>query len=229
MYSSNNVKFSSILEEWIREIVCSKLLTIFEPEKHSLSGVRIGQARYISGKLAKSPDDSFIKFPTNSGYGRHTTLAGIWMFLGKDHRNEYLITAFGKRRGQGANRPAEFYGLHISYGTKGNVQPSPCWFDYLYKHTGSVDNAEVLICHNHPKHLVRDILSQMMDWSPLPSSTDRETLFKFKYEALVRWYTSGNFQSLRFFLVEEGRLREFQLPPLARLVEIAQAVARYLK
>jgi len=227
MHPGNNINFSSILEQWIGGIVSSKLLTIFEPEKHSLSAVRIGQARSISWKLAKSFDDSFIKFPTN--YGRHTTLAGIWLFLGKDHKKEYLVTAFGKTKGQGANRPAQFYGLHILHGSELNVSSSPFWFDYLDKHIEKIDNAEVLICHNHPKHIIRDILSQIMDWSPLPSNRDRETLFRFKHEAVVRWYSSGNFQNLRFFLVEGGRFREYQFPPAARLVEMAQAIAAFLK
>ncbi|HHT9146497.1 MAG TPA: hypothetical protein ACFYD4_12640 [Candidatus Wunengus sp. YC61] len=202
------------------------LLTEFEPEINFLRGTRTGQSRFISGKLAKSPDDSFIEFPSN--YGRHTTLAGIWMFLEKDHRQEYLVTAFGKQKGQGLCRPAQFYGLHISYGAERSVQFSPYWFDYLQKHIERISNAEVLICHNHPKHVIRDIFSQLLDWSPLPSNKDRETLFRFKYEAIVRWYTSGNFQNLRFFLVEEGRLREFQLPPINRLIEIAQTVASFL-
>lgn len=217
--------WKNILEDNLKQIIGSKLLTIFEPERHSIPGVRIGQARYISRKLSKASDDSFIRFPNH--YGRHTTLAGIWMFLGQEHTSEYLVTAFGKRMGKGLKRPAKFYGLHVSHGAERSVQFSPYWFDYLNKHINSIRNAEVLICHNHPKHFIRDILSRMLDWSPLPSVADREIMFRFKHETIVRWAASGNFQNLRFFLVECGRLREFLLPSLDRLAKLAQAVAAY--
>ena len=209
--ASNKFAFSSILERWLEEVATSKLLTLFEPEKEVLPNVRIGQARHVATKLARSSDDSFIAFPNQ--YGRHTTLAGIWMFLERDHKREYLITAFGQRSGQGLSRPARFSGLHISFGDTGRVNFSSRCLDYLQKHVGAVDNAEVLICHNHPRNGVTEILAQLMDWSPLPSNTDRRTLSHFKYASIAKWLESGDFLNLRFFLVEHGRLREFILPP----------------
>ncbi len=203
--------FFSIWKDWLKEVVASKILTLFEPETKSIPNVRIGQARFVSGQLAKSPGDSFIRFP--QCYGRNTTLAGIWMFLGEDHKREYLVTAFGKRKGSGVNRPAQFYGLHISHGTEHEAKFSPTGFDYFQKHVLKIDNAEVLICHNHPRNFASDLLSQLVDWSPLPSNRDRETTFQLKYPAIVDWLVSGSFRNIRFFLVEKGRFREIQLPP----------------
>ncbi len=209
--ASNKSVFSSTLKRWLEEIATSKLLTLFEPEKRVLPNVRIGQARHVSIKLAQSSDDSFIAFP--NWYGRHTTLAGIWMFLERDHKREYLITAFGQRIGQGLNRPARFSGLHISFGYTGRVNFSSQCIDYLQKHVEAVSNAEALICHNHPRNGFTEILSQLMDWSPLPSNTDRRTMSHFKHDSIVKWLDTGDFHNLRFFLVEHGRLREFILPP----------------
>lgn len=73
----------SSLKKWLKEVAASKVLTLFEPEIQSIPDVYIGQARYISTKLLKAADNDFIIFPKK--YGRHTTLAGIWMFLSKDH------------------------------------------------------------------------------------------------------------------------------------------------
>ena len=218
----NNGDFSSQWKEWVSKIITSKLLTIFEPEKQFIPGVRIGQARYISIQLARASDDSFIQFPNK--YGRHTTLAGVWMFLEKDHKKEYLITAFGKRKGKGIDRSAQFDGLHVSQGVKNSVQFSPRNLDYLQKHINRVINAEVLICHNHSQNIVSDLLSKIIDWSPLPSSTDRETTYQFKYGALVRWLASGNFQNMRFYLVEAGRLREILLPPADRIIRMLKEI-----
>lgn len=208
---------SSTLKDWLSEVVSSKVLTLFEPERETIPNVRIGQSRFVSRKLAKSSNDSFIRFP--QCYGRNTTLTGIWMFLEKDHRREYLVTAFGKRKGAGVDRPAQFYGLHISHGVEHGVKFSPTCIDYFQKHTIETDNAEVLVCHNHPRNLVTDLFSQLIDWSPLPSNKDRETMYQFKYRIILRWLASGSFRNIRFFLVEHGRLREIQLPPADRVVD----------
>lgn len=207
---------SSTLKDWLREVVTSKILTLFEPEGKSIPSVRIGQSRFISTKLAKLSDDSFWKFC--KCYGRNTTLAGIWMFLEKDHRREYLVTTFGKRRGAERGRSSQFYGLHISYGVEHAVNFSPTCIHYFQKHISEIDNAEVLVCHNHRRNFLTDLLSQLIDWSPLPSNKDRETMYQFKYQGILKWLTSSSFHNIRFFLVENGRLREIQLPPADRVV-----------
>jgi hypothetical protein len=211
----NNV--SSALNEWLKDVGKSKALTLFEPEIGT-PNYRVGQARFISGKLSKSAHDSFIRFPNR--YGRHTTLAGIWMFLEKDHSREYLVTAFGRRKGKGLDRPAQFDGLHVSHGEAHNVKFSPFCIDYFQKHVSGIENAEILICHNHPRNLVSDLLSQIICWSPLPSNTDRETMYQFKCRAITNWLVSGSFKSIRFYLVENRRLREIQLPPVERISQL---------
>lgn len=208
----------SSLKKWLKEVAASKVLTLFEPEIQSIPDVYIGQARYISTKLLKAADNDFIIFPKK--YGRHTTLAGIWMFLSKDHHREYLITAFGRRKGVGLKRPAQFDGLHISYGSSNQVQFSPSCIDYFQKHISCINNAEVLICHNHQRNIITDILSQIMDWNPLPSNTDRNIVLNFKYNDIVRWLSTGNFQNVRFFLVERSRLQEICLPPAKFIVRL---------
>jgi hypothetical protein len=209
---------SSVWKDWLNEVITSKALTLFEPETESVLNARIGQSRFISGKLAKTCDDSFIKFPKS--YGRRTTLAGIRMFLEKDHKKEYLVSAFGKRRGSRLDRPAQFYGLHISHGVEHEVNFSPTCIDYFQKHIAGIENAEVLVCHNHPRHFVTDLLSQFVHWSALPSNRDRETTYQYKYRAIIHWLASGRFRTIRFFIVENGGLREILLPPADRIAKM---------
>ncbi len=151
-------------------------------------------------------------------------LAGIWMFLGKDHKREYLVTAFGKRKGATPARPAAFHALHVSCGGEHNVAFSRACVEHIQKHIGEVSNAEVLVCHNHPNHFVTDLLSQIIDWSPLPSNTDRETMSAFKYRAILQRMRSGNLSHFRFFLIEHGRLREISMPSVNRMAEALRAV-----
>ncbi len=142
------------------------------------------------------------------------------MFLGRDHDKEHLITAFGRRKGRALNRPAEFQGLHVPHGTRNAVQFSRLNLDYPQKHVDRIRHAELLVCHNHPGNFVSDLLSAVIDWSPLPSNTDRETMYEFKHNAIARWLASGNFQNMRFYLIEEGRLREILLPATGRIAKI---------
>ena len=209
--------------DWLKEVIASKALTLFEPETNLIPNVRPGQARFISGRLAKALDDSFIEVAQS--YGRHTTLAGIHMFLAKDHKREYLVTAFGKRRGSGFARPAQFQVLHISHGATDNVRFSHACIDRLQKHVRDVNNAEVLVFHNHPRNLVTDLLSQIIGWSPLPSNMDRETMYEFKYRTIVQWLASGNLSNLRFFLVENGGLREILIPSVNTLTKLLGSLA----
>jgi hypothetical protein len=206
------------IRELLSEVATSRILAAFEPEVEVLPGVRIGQARHIASKLAIAPDDHFIKFPRR--YGRHTTLAGVCMFLEKDHAKEYLVTAFGKRRGRSLRGPAQFDGLHVSHGNEHAVNFSERSLHYLKEHVDKVQDAEVLIVHNHPRNFVSDLLSRLMDWGPLPSEIDRETMYQFKYESVLRWLASGGFQSIKFYLVQDGRLREFQMPSSVRIASL---------
>lgn len=144
----------------------------------------------------------------------------MWLFLEKDHMKEYLITAYGKRKGGKRACPAQFTGVHITHGGYDRVQFSRQNRDYLQKYINNVKDAEVIICHNHPQNILSDLLSNIIDWSPLPSNTDRETTYQFQYNALLRWISTGILQNLRFYLVEDGRLREILLPPADRIIAI---------
>jgi hypothetical protein len=79
-----NNQISSLMKNFLKEIVISKILTAFEHEEESIMNVTADKARFISGKLKGSADDSFIKFSEDSYYNFNTVLAGIYMFLKKD-------------------------------------------------------------------------------------------------------------------------------------------------
>jgi len=204
----------------LKELVSSKALTLIEPKIFSLAGVRPGQVRYISKLLTTSDSDEFKKFPNL--YGRHTTLAGIWSFLEKDHAREYLITAFGKRKTGKLNGPAQYEGFHISHGVKSSVGFSEKCLHYLNLHSKRVNKSEILIFHNHPNRIERKFLSEIVDWSPLPSNTDRDIVydFKFKDRGVIDFLTSGKYGVMKFYLVEKGRLMEIKWPSLDRIMKI---------
>lgn len=209
-------QFKTQLAQWITEVGTSKLLTIFEPETRSIPGVRIGESRFISGKLKSLTADSFYEFPRV--YGRNSTLVGLWMFLAQEHPHEYLITAFGKSKGQTAGRPAQYYGIHVSYGSSAAVGFSQLCLDYLEKHVRAVSNSEIMVIHNHPGNGPAHFLSQLFEMGPLPSNKDRDTMMRFKFYSAVTELAVGGFKNIRFYVVEDGRLREFSIPPVNRII-----------
>jgi hypothetical protein len=213
------------IRNWLVEVGATKLLTLAEPEIAMLRGARIGQARHIAAKLAAAQDDSFVTFPKK--YGRNTTLGGIYFFLRKDHEKEYLVTAYGRRKGGSFARPAQFDGVHLSHGAQHSVGFSDLNLSYLEKHAGSVRDAEVMVCHNHPRNLVSDLLARLIDWSPLPSNIDRETMCHFKYKSLVRWLAAGRLLSIKFYVMENRRIREIKLPSANRIVSLLKSFLEF--
>lgn len=223
----DNTHFLSSIEDWLQEVATSKILTIWEPEIKSLNNVYPGKLRYISRLLSQSKDDNFYKFPNK--YNLNTTLAGAWSYLSKEHQREYLITVFGQRLGSGLKRPASFEGYHISFGDSSRVNFSPQCIDYFDKHISTVKNADILIFHNHPINFATNILSQIIDWNPLPSNADRTTMLNFKFKSIANWLLSGNLKNVRFLLVEQSRLSEISLPPISLMMNLFKAGIRAMR
>ncbi len=146
------------------------------------------------------------------------------MYLSKDLSHEYLVTVFGQRRRSGIYRPADFSGFHISFGTYSQVQFSPACISIFQRMISQFSNTEILIFHNHPRNIVTDLLSQILDWDPLPSNTDRNTMSSFKYETIVHWLAAGHAFNVRFFLIENKRLREICLPSLEATLNIFKEI-----
>jgi hypothetical protein len=212
----------SNLDSFLSELAKSSLLRLFEPDSQGVRNHLIGQSRYISAKLRVSEDDSFIRFP--KPYGRNTTIAGVWMYLEKPHPNEFLVTAFGVRQGTTLSRPARYEGIHISGGSEHNVMFSPKALDYIAKHS-RIKNAEILIFHNHPANFLSNIFGKA--WVPLPSTADRNVLCKFSEESIADWFRTGNYKNVRFFLIENKCIHEFNLSPIEKIPEILALIERH--
>lgn len=97
--------------------------------------------------------------------------------------------------------------------------------NYIKSH----DKFEILICHNHPDHPLKTLISELFGWSPLPSSTDRETMFQLRYGNAIQWFSGLAKLNLRFFLVDDGGLREFNIPSIPRVVDCINHIKELLR
>ena len=75
-----------------------------------------------------------------------------------------------------------------------------------------------MICHNHPKCFFNNLIYKIIGNSPLPSNIDRKTMLQLIYGDISQWLFRNKPNDIRFFLVENSRLKEFKLPPFDKIV-----------
>lgn len=125
-----------------------------------------------------------------------------------DDREE-LVVALGQRRGSSATAPLRFDGLWRGIGDRSTSTFTPLARSIVRRQVMDVSGGCAVVIHNHPPHDLRTLFSLFLDWTPLPSSTDRETALASDMAAWRRWFETGHDGSFKWYLVEEGRMREF--------------------
>ncbi|HVZ64196.1 MAG TPA: hypothetical protein VG838_06920 [Opitutaceae bacterium] len=146
-----------------------------------------------------------LRVPLN----RNAYLVGCLDFTEHEPR-EHLIIGFGYRRGSTTRIDAL---LHLT-GTETAVAISPAAHAAIGQFFHSDHRAEVLLFHNHPKNW----LNIAFDNDPLASAADRQTLAAYLLQPahILKSITGGG--RIRFYLGENGFVREFVTPSLLNLV-----------
>jgi hypothetical protein len=127
------------------------------------------------------------------------------------HGLEYLIVGFGQRRGSTTTVESISHdrGTEHSVGIPTHIRSA------IIGHIASARRNEVLLFHNHPPNW----LNAVFDNQPLPSLQDRATLTDFhKHPVLLLKALSGGGR-LRFYLGENGSVREFRTPHLPMVMD----------
>lgn len=123
---------------------------------------------------------------------------------------EHLIVGLGYRHGS----TTKVVSIAHVLGNKNSVAV-PSWvLSAITDHLRTDARAEALLFHNHPKWWANDVL----DNAPLPSVQDRRALEAqlLKPEHLIRKLFGAG--TLRFYLGENGFVREFRSPPIESLL-----------
>lgn len=124
---------------------------------------------------------------------------------------EHLIVGFGNRWRTTTRITALVHVL----GTKNRVGIPDQLHNEIRQRIASGHRAEVLLFHNHPPNL----LNALFDNLPLASVPDRLTLLRhrMKPEILLKGILGGG--GVRFYLGENGYVREFRIPALLSLLD----------
>jgi hypothetical protein len=145
---------------------------------------------------------------------RNSFLCGCLDATEREHR-EHLLVGFGSRRGS----TTRIDGIRHESGDPYSVAVPMTLEEEIRRHLGTDSRKEVVVFHNHPPNW----LNRLFDNTPLPSSADRAALLKMRYleplTALRVFVGRGN---VRFFLGENGYVREFRTPGILQVLALSK-------
>lgn len=183
-------------------------MAALEPEKKTFR-VRPGHPGAITRLLRELGHDERKRFA--SPKGRDAFLLAATRYL-TSLPHEELLVAFGSRRGGRRSSGVSLRSVHRTVGQHGSVTPTSYLLG-LVDHELEREGAEILLVHNHPDNLVRSALTAVVgSWKPLASDADRQLAQTFLLRRKDHLLTAGRPSSLKWYVVENGRLGEFFLP-----------------
>lgn len=199
-----------MLDDYLRREFGSVVSSLFDPapiqfrsrDERGVPPVR---------RACQASDDGISRLRT--ALNRNAFLCGCLGFTERD-RLEHLIVGFGNKSGS-TTKVTEV--AHI-LGQQTRVD-FPAWLgSRLGQWLRSGHKCEAIVFHNHPPN----DLNAAIDNAPLASSTDRRTLLKHFLQpfAALKGLTGGG--RLRFYVGENGYVREFRTPDVLALLAMSQ-------
>lgn len=129
---------------------------------------------------------------------------------------EYLVVGLGHRKGSGLRLARIYYAV----GNEDSVAVPQSLTEAIHAHVLSDHHAEAIVFHNHPTTLTHAILNH----GPIASRADRQVwLNSLKDLRLLAKRVLGGGRT-RFYLGENGTVREFDAPSLLDLIEAVSRI-----
>jgi hypothetical protein len=147
----------------------------------------------------------------NGSVGRDDFLQAARNYL-KNLNHEELLVAVGSRRGNARNSGAALRRVHRTIGDRSHVAVTAKLRTLLNVELQR-EGAEIILIHNHPPNPLKMAIRRAIGWRPLPSDADRALAFNLFERRAQHFMTAQRPSSLKWFLVDEGRIGEFFLPP----------------
>lgn len=195
-----------------REIVKNYLVSLFEPNVVNFSSVNELEVDRVNKAINIANGTTAARF-NNGHVNRSSFLAGC-LDVTNEEPIEHLIVGYGIKY----RTTTKIASLHHVVGDKGAVNTTQRMSDAIRKQLTEVSKGEVLIFHNHP----RWFLNSLLDNLPLASSKDRitATRLKLNWFQLIKNYLGNG--DAKFYVGENGFVREFKLPPFDQLLELCR-------
>ena len=191
----------------IRELLDSGISSIFDPAPVSFKPEHERGVPLLR-KLLKGSSSRIQKLPKK--LTRNSFLLGCLDFT-ENEPIEHLIIGYGTKKGIGT----DIYQIQHLIGNESSVEIPDSIIKSINTHSYSVPKSEVVIFHNHPYNW----LNALFDNTPLPSAADRQTMLKKKYlEPFQLIRSLLKLGGVRFYLGENGFVREIRTPSLLRML-----------
>jgi hypothetical protein len=202
------------MEELLREVTKNFLLGAFEPNPIVFTSRHEQDLERLTRAIGRSGDGpiGLLKSPVN----RNSFLLACHDVT-TDEAIEHLIVGYGFKHGT----TTKIEGIHHVVGEEHHVRPTPAVWNAIWKYTHELPRGEVLIFHNH----CRNFLHVLIDNLPLASSTDRHLSEKLKFNPFQLIKTLFGTGEVRFYVGENGFVKEFKLPPFDRIIELCNRVS----
>lgn len=191
----------------IAELGMSKLLTSLEQPALDGAALRMRYGTKALRWLRKVQPGLIVPAPENCF---RNALLGGFEALVADAECEHVLVAFGRR--EGVKTRVEY--VFIDEGTRSSVVIPPTIIDAMKKAMHG-ENAELLVVHNHPARWERALAAEVLGRDPLPSELDRYTAVNWLWPLAFGRMLGQSSGSVRFYLVENEKIRLFEMPPFA--------------
>lgn len=198
-------------------VVANRVLTQFEPEKE-LFYARRGHVGAVT-RVVKAAGHDELKLFT-SPKELDDFLWSAFRYLRELRGHEEILVALG----QTSSGRVRLDGLWRGVGTRSASSFTPLARQIIDQQVCRIHGGCAIIVHNHPPYDVRTFLRLIFGWTPLPSSQDREIALAGDMAMLRRWFATGHEGTLRWYLVEEDRMREFFLPSIERFQRVLEYI-----
>jgi hypothetical protein len=201
-------------------VMANRVLTQFEPEK-DVFYTRRGHVGAITRLVKAAKHDELKLFTSPKELDDFLWSAFRYLRLLGDH--EEILVALGQRPESPAGR-VRLDGLWRCVGTRSESSFTPLSRQIIDQQVCRIHGGCAIIVHNHAPYDVRAFLKLFFGWTPLPSSKDREIALAGDMAMLRRWVATGHEGTLRWYLVEEDRMREFFLPSVERFQRVLEYI-----
>jgi len=126
---------------------------------------------------------------------------------------EHLIVGYGVKRGIGT----DIHAIQHVVGCESNVSIPETVSENIRDYLSLGHRSEIIIFHNHPINWINALIDNL----PLASSTDRRTILTKKYLENFQFIRQLLFVGgIRFYLGENGFVREIRAPSILNLLEM---------
>lgn len=208
-HETNVIRFRSLMDSFLRELVDAGLASLFDPNPVVFKAEHEVGVRRLQ-RLLNRPTEEVQRLPRF--LVRNAFLCGCLDYT-EDEPTEHLIIGYGVAYA----RTTRVTALQHVIGQAGSVAVPKHVEQAAQEFVVTQPRAELVVFHNHPPNWLNAIFENL----PIASSSDRRVMLRTKYVqpamAVKGLLCLGG---IRYYVGENGFVREFRVPGILQMLAI---------